>query len=62
MGGNDSNVGPGRNTAEVPVVHHYVDAPRGEMVDDSDSDSDDEEAAKKAIQKAARNANQQNVA
>jgi hypothetical protein len=54
MGGHDSNVGPGRNTAEVPVVHHYVDAPKGEMVDDdSDSDTDGDEA--KAIQNAARN-------
>lgn len=56
MGGSDSNVGPGRNTTEVPVVHHYVDAPKGEMVTDPDSDesdSDDDEA--KAIQNAARN-------
>lgn len=54
MGGHDSNVGPGRNTAEVPVVHHYVDAPKGEMVDDdSDSNTDGDEA--KAIQNAARN-------
>ena len=52
MGGNDSNVGPGRTTAtEVPVVHHYVEAPRGEMID-SDSESEDEEA--KAIS-AAKN-------
>jgi hypothetical protein len=59
MGGMDSNVGPGRTTTEVPVVHHYVDGPHGEMVDDSDSES---EAEAKAIQSAARNANQQNVA
>lgn len=63
MGGNDSNVGPGRNTAEIPVVHHYVGAPRGEMVDeDSDGDSDSEDEQGKAIQSAAKASNQHNAA
>lgn len=31
MGGKDSNVGPGRNAQEIPVVHHIVNAPKGEM-------------------------------
>lgn len=55
MGGHDSNVGPGRNTLDIPippstVQHHYVPAPPGEMnhenIDDSDLDEKDGKAKK----------------
>ena len=36
MGGKSSNVGPGCILPEEPtVMHHYVEAPQGEMFGDS---------------------------
>jgi Pyrroline-5-carboxylate reductase dimerisation len=48
MGGKSSNVGPGRVHPDEPtVVHHYVEAPRGEMFGDSVVTASDLDEARK---------------
>jgi hypothetical protein len=47
MGGQESDVGPGRASSEArEVIHHHYAGPSGEMFqkgNESDSDSDDDE-------------------
>jgi hypothetical protein len=50
MGGQESDVGPGRASSEArEVIHHHYAGPSSEMFEkdnDSDSDSDDEDEKK----------------